>query len=775
MACRFAASALAIAAFASSAHAQDTAQPQNAAAEENLGGDGNDIVVTAQRREQRLQDVGIAVTALSAQQLERTNITASSDIVRLVPSLKVNTYSSAAAVFNIRGVSQNDYGDQQEPPVAVYQDDSYASSITLTGFPIFDTARVEVLRGPQGTLFGRNATGGAIQFISNQPSDQFGGYVKVTGGSYNALSLEGALSGPLADNLSVRLSGTRNTGGNYMKAIVPGMKDLGGQNNFALRGIAKWTASDSFSARLTLRYLKADQERQAGLYSHEPVCPNANGQGEYLAPNDTCSFWLGVGAGPGTTASGYRNDAINPQRGGNPWRTAYRGESFVNREFFGSSLRLEASLGDVDLVSVTDYQHSKKFYTEDFDATPDDVAGYFSGVVLNQYSQELRVSGKTGSNQWVVGAYGMIVNGDYNASFYQPIFNYFPAVDFSQDTKSYAFFAQNELSLSPKLKLIGGLRYWHDQRKGIYSASEAGTGVEVGFSPSGIYYRQDGLLQAMPNLSVNARDADASYSGLTVRAEIDYKPNPDVLIYLSYNRGSKSGGFTFAAATPFPGVDLVTEFLNNIPYKPETLNAYELGVKASLGRGATLNVAAFHYDYKNYQAFAQIGILQSVLNRDARVNGIEAELAVEPIEGLRLGANVSILDSKLKAVRIQDGSLRDRRLPQAPSFSGSAQASYQFAVGKGRATIGGDIQYASASCFTTLCSPVDQEPAYTVVNGHIGYDIGRLTLGFFVNNIFNEKYRVYGVDNAFTGGFVDSIYAKPRTFSISATVRFGSE
>jgi iron complex outermembrane receptor protein len=144
-----------------------------------------EIVVTAQRREQNIQDVGIAVTALDDRALQNLNITTATDIVKAVPNLRMNAYSSSQVVFNIRGVSQNDYGDQQEPPVAVYQDDSYSSSINLASFPVFDLARVETLRGPQGTLFGKNATGGAIQFISNAPTDEFEGYANFTYGSFN--------------------------------------------------------------------------------------------------------------------------------------------------------------------------------------------------------------------------------------------------------------------------------------------------------------------------------------------------------------------------------------------------------------------------------------------------------------------------------------------------------------------------------------------------------------------------------------------------------------
>jgi iron complex outermembrane receptor protein len=145
--------------------------------------------------------------------------------VRAIPNLKYNAYGSSQVVFNIRGVSQNDYGDQQEPPVAVYQDDSYAASITTASFPIFDLARTEALRGPQGTLFGRNATGGAVQFISNQPSHEFGGYVSATTGSFNQSVVEGAMTGGLTNTLAARISGVYDRDSGYIKNLLPGGAD----------------------------------------------------------------------------------------------------------------------------------------------------------------------------------------------------------------------------------------------------------------------------------------------------------------------------------------------------------------------------------------------------------------------------------------------------------------------------------------------------------------------------------------------------------------------
>ena len=279
----------------------------------------DEVVVTAQRREQKLQDVGIAVTPLGEKALEDLNITNATDIVRAVPSLKMNAYSSAQVVFNIRGVSQNDYGDQQEPPVAVYQDDSYSSSINLASFPVFDLARIETLRGPQGTLFGRNATGGAIQFISRKPTDDFEAYTDLTYGSYNQVVVDGAVSGPFTDNLQGRLAFIYDKDDGYMESIVAGVPDRGGNDHYAFRGSLAWQPGDATDVGLIVRYLKADKETQAGIYSNEPACPNAQNQGEFTPADFSCPFW---GTGPGEAGTGFRDDAITPSRGGDPWKTA---------------------------------------------------------------------------------------------------------------------------------------------------------------------------------------------------------------------------------------------------------------------------------------------------------------------------------------------------------------------------------------------------------------------------------------------------------------------
>ena len=749
--------------------------PQAGYAQQAEAGTGiEEIVVTAQRREEKLQDVGIAVTALGSESLANFNITTATDITRAVPSLKMNAYSSSQVVFNIRGVSQNDYGDQQEPPVAVYQDDSYSSSINMASFPVFDLARVEVLRGPQGTLFGRNATGGAIQFISNRPTKDFGGYATATVGSYGQWILEGAVSGPISDTFQARIAAISNKDDGYMDSVLPGEDNRGGNDHYAVRGQLAWQPSDSAELNLLVRYMKANKETQAGIYSMAPACPNDQFQGEFTKRDQSCAFW---GTGPGEAGTGYRNDAITPQWGGDPWKTAESQRSYVDREITGATLHFDWDISDaVHLISVTDWQHGEKFYLEGGDASPVDGVLFYQGSDLDQYSQEFRLSGEAGAHFWVAGLYGMKVDGDYTGKFADPFYGYDPTVEMGQKTTSYAIFAQDEWSFAEDWKLIAGLRYWSDEREGSYF----GTAPEVpGLSaPVTIIFNTH---QVSPlGSGITPDDAKRSFDGVTARLQMDWKPTDDLLLYGSFNRGSKSGGYTFSTGTPYDpdgSLTIPRAFLEGIPFDKETLDAYELGLKSTFGGGTTtLNLAAFYYDYKDYQAFAQFGPVQTVINLDANMKGLEIELNSRPVDALTLQIGASLLDSTVKDVPLPDGvTVEDHDLPQAPSFSANALARYDFTVGGGKLGIQGDMQYSSSFCFTVLCAPVEHEDAYSVANARVSYDSesGRWSVAAFVNNLFEEKYRVYAFDSSLFSGVVAGVYAKPRWYGLSATYRFG--
>jgi iron complex outermembrane receptor protein len=742
-----------------------------AAADETL----NDIVVTAQRKAERLQDVGISVTALSSDQLQKMDVTDATDLVRAVPSLKLNAFSSSAVVWNVRGVSQNDYGDQQEPPVAVYQDDSYSSSINTSSFPTFDLARVEVLRGPQGTLFGRNATGGAIQFISNQPTKDFESYASETVGSFNQTIEEAAVSGPLRDNVQVRIAGIKENSDGYITDVAPGEDNFGAANHYALRGILAWQPFDGTNVALTLRYLRAPHERTGGAYGFQPACPNANLQGAIVAANQLCPFWGNTV--PGSDGNNYRNDGITPSRGGNPWSTAATasptlGALGTDRRTWDSALRIDSKVGDYDLVSVTDYQRWQKNYLEDDDSSPQQDSNFYIDNWVSQLSQELRASRTFGNNELTAGLFGMHIVGHYVGGFPISFIGYVPAVRYSEDTKSYAGFAQDEWKFADHFKLIAGIRYWHDERVASYygftpadPALNTQPPVTIIFNTHEVYPNGSNLTPA---------DADKGYSGVTARLELDYKPTDNMLYYVSYNRGGKSGGFTFSTGTPFAPGQLA--FLDGIPYKPEVLTDYELGAKVTLNNTTAINTSFYHYSYDNYQAFAQVGTTQTLVNLHAVANGLEVELNSHPISGLTLQLSPAFEQSRVYHILLPDFvSYVNHDLPQAPHFSGNASANYDFPLGTtGIGSVGTDLSYQGHTCFTILCAPVEHEGAYAVAGARVGYKPvgGHWEFSAFVHNMLDRAYRQYAFDASQFSGVALGVYAPPRTWGVTATYRF---
>jgi iron complex outermembrane receptor protein len=528
-----------------------------------------------------------------------------------------------------------------------------------------------------------------------------------------------------------------------------------------------------------------------------------------MSPTDTCGYW----GTTGTAGPGYFNPSIAASQGGDPWATAGTGPAYVDRKIFGATLRIDAELGALDLVSITDYSHLKKFYIEQGDGQPElpyvenvtppatgpcpapaaSVTCYASGTVffqdanVNQIMQELRLSHKSDRNFLTFGAFGMIIDGDYRAKYAVPFIAYDPRVSFTQRTESFAFFAQDEFEVTDQLKLIGGLRYWRDKKIGDYTASHtlAPWALSLHFGPGGVSYTDltgtntpaSWTYGSPPNSGVTITPADASptFDGITARAEIDYKPTDDVLIYASYNRGSKSGGFTFSTGTPFPGA--LVDTLNNLGYRPETLNAYELGLKSTLGRGTTLNIAAFHYDYRNYQAFVQVGFTQVVRNLPAKVTGIEADFTTKPTPGLTFQLSAAYQDSEVKGVLLPDGvTVVNNDLPQTPEFSGSALARYEFDFAGGTASIQADALFQTKMCFTVMCAPVEREGGYAVANARIGFTTAdeKLSVSAFVNNLFNRAYRVYAFDGSLYWGDTLGVYAKPRTWGINLRYNFGN-
>ena len=710
--------------------------PATAAAQETAVVD-DAIVVTAQKREQNLQDIGLSVTALGGASLDsmgRQDVTA---LAGQVPSLQVAQYSPTITVFNIRGVSQNDFADSQEAPIAFYNDEVYVSALGAISGQMFDLERVEILRGPQGTLFGRNATGGLVQAITKRPTSTFEGFASVMVGSYGQIATEGAISGPLSDTVRARLSVTTNHHGGYLENRIG--KDLGNSRFFGGRLQVEADVGENGTLLVKLQGLRNDDETSGGIYTHVAAGFDDDGLGYVLGPTE--DFWETCG---GCDVFGYRDSDNDPFTGD------YDRNGYFDRKFWSATVRYEHDFGGTQFTSITDYQDLRKRYGEDTDMSPLPIFDYDTAQDLYQLSQELRLSGDTDRLNWLAGIYGLKIKTE-NA--YQidasSILEFMENYGGTQKTESVAVFGQVEFKASEALSLIVGGRYSWDWKKYDFTHAE------------------NGVTDFVFNSTTNPDLAKQTFKNWSGKIEIDYRPSDDVVLYASVNDGTKSGGFGVQAFAPIAPATL--------PYDQEVLTNYEGGFKATFAnRMVTFNGSVFHYDYKDYQAFSLEGLSQFVTNRPAKVTGFEGELTLRPATGLLLSAFLTHLDTKVKGITLPGGRVADRKMPQAPAWSLGGMLRYAFPVGPGSLAFQTDWKYDSAQYFSTFNAPIDHEDSHVVGNVRVSFetDDDRWVIAAFVNNVTDKEYRIYNLDLGAALGTSNQTYARPRWFGGSVTYNF---
>jgi iron complex outermembrane recepter protein len=686
-----------------------------------------EIVVTAQKREQNLQDVGTSLTAFDANSLQQLGLKDVTGVTGQVPGLQFNQYSATVTVYNLRGVSQNDFSDHEEAPVAVYADDAYIASTGALAGTLFDMQRVEVLRGPQGTLFGRNATGGLIQYISNQPTDRLDGYLDVSGGNFSHIDTEGAIGGPLTDTLSARGAFATNYHEGYIKNRLGGR--INNQKQYAGRLQFTWKPQDNTEIRLKLHGVVNDDEVD-GNYSWGASAPDATGRGVFT---------------PGAAdLGGY----INPTT--NPFDQAEDRRGIFNRNVHGATVHAIWKTDAFTLTSITDYLHVQKRYGEDSDISPNFIFNYDVLYHYHQLSEELRINGALDKLRWIGGFYYLHYDSRDigTTSLIQPIG--FAQADFSLSTGSPSVFAQLEYDLTSQLTLIGGARYTYDDKKFDY------TYVCVN-CPQTLHY-----------VAPDYPAADRTFNIGTGKVEINYKPIRDVLLYASWNRGAKGGGWSAPTAGP---VDPAT-----LPYNLERLTSIELGLKSTFWDGrARLNGSVFHYDYKDYQGFFLNVATQVVENVNAEVKGGELEFAVLPITGLTLQMGVSHLETKVPRVPTPAGVIVPADMPQAPHWTLNALARYEWPLLGGLASVEADAKWNSKQYLELVNAPVDLEPSWAVINARAGFGSsdGRWQVNAFIKNAADKWYRIYNLDLAGFIGINQSVYAPPREYGLELRYHFG--
>lgn len=695
-----------------------------------------DITVTAQKREQAAGSIGVALTALAGDDLRLLGRQDTAALARQVPGLQVQAYSPTLTVFNIRGVSQNDYADSQEAPIAFYDDEVYVSALGAISGMAYDLERIEVLRGPQGTVFGRNATGGLVQYVSAKPTDALDAYATLTAGSFGQIASEGAIGGPLSSAVRARFAYSVDTHDGYI-ANRSG-DDLGDARFYAGRLQIAADVAPGHELTLKLQGMRNADERSGGLYSHAAAAPDARGLGRFIGADENPFGTCG-----GCDALGYREPDDDPFTG------AFSDPVRFDRRFVAATARYVGDLGGATLTAITDYQRLRKDYAEDSDMSPASTLTGTAAQRLSQASQEVRLAGSSGAIEWLVGGYGVRIRSR-NAYVVDATGSLGIREEYGGRlaTDSLAAFAQGEYAIAPAWRVVAGLRYTHDWKRYDYAHAENGV-IDLRFDP----VTQPGL-------------ADRAFGGWSGKAEIDYHPSDALLLYASYDRGTKSGGYSAPALPPADPT--------SIAFDAETLDSYAIGAKASLWGGrARIAVTAFHYAYHGYQAFELVDLALAVRNKDARTNGLEVQAEVRPAAGLELRGSLALLDAVVKRVILPIGETIDRRMPQAPRVSTTGLVRYGFALGGGTATITANVKYDGEQYLSTFNAEVDRAGPRAVGDLRLSYALPSraIELAVFANNVTDQRYKLFNLDFSTSFGFAQTAYARPRWIGATVTLR----
>lgn len=554
------------------------------------GGDAADasgafgeIVVTAQRREQRLQDVPISVSAFNQEILQQSGISDSTELELVTPGL---TLPSAAIYLQpmIRGVGSYNTHVGDEPNVATYIDGVYISQMFGGFYNLANVERIEVLKGPQGTLFGRNATGGAINVKTRDPGQDLEGMVSLSYGRFNSIEANAYVQGGLGEGLAASLAGYYEYGDGYFHNVALNKRE-GGLKSYTLRSKILIEPSDSVRFVVTGDISRRDTAR-GSLYH----VVNRNSAAETLGVN--------------TTSGDYDVDQpVSP---------------FNIVEQKGIALESRFEFKPFDVISISSYRATDQHNYSDSDGTVADLLYFDQSTAVDDYMQELRVSSKPSSSiQWIAGGFAYASKGLYNPLYVATVPGNPPlfVLNTKQKTLALAAFVDVTVPLTEKLSLAAGIRYSDESRKFEFARAP-----ELGTFPNG----------KLPK---------ATFSSWTPRAVLSYKPVDDVMVYASYSKGFKSGGYVSSSPT-------------NPIYKPEKITAYEIGSKMTLGRGAIFNVAGFYYDYSDLQVSSLVpGVGTAIVTNatSARMKGLDADLAVRVTSGLTLRAGLAYNDAKYKS------------------------------------------------------------------------------------------------------------------------------
>ncbi|WP_436357744.1 TonB-dependent receptor [Brevundimonas sp. CEF1] len=770
----------------------------------------DDVIVTAQRREQSLQEVPITVNVISAKTLEALAADDMGDMAAFVPGLSVSNTSPTQARYSIRGVATSDFGVGTDPAVGVYVDGVYAARSGAALLAFSDVARVEVLKGPQGTLFGRNSAAGAVSITTNKPSDDFEAKLGLRLGEYDKQRLEGLINVPINDVLALRVNALSNRRDGWLIDSATG-EDYDRENNWAARAALRWDVTPRTQAILSWSHDEIDQDARPAI----GVAPIPATPGLPAFPPDPADY-------TNPFDQHVLNDVI---------------DNHETRRLDEGVLTITHAFGDIDFTSLTSVRRFTTENREDEDGTnrPDLYFDTNNREKNRSWYQEFRLAGESGAFNWIAGASYYSEHAEQRSDTYAttdtintiltnaagaPLFSLadmilgmagIPASTLGHswqedminegDFDATAVFADVIWTATDRLNLTFGLRYTHDKKSfqwlnGRRVAPELDAvlndptinfvlsdnmGPALGYLHADYVFDLSALAGVPCENGVTVQEGvtcklSDSWSDVSPRFVADYHLTDSAMVFFSYAKGYKAGGFN--------SVEVASRFDN------EDVQNFEIGLKSDLGAKARLNISAFQYDYDGKQSIRLVVPTGSsvpqylVETSDDTAWGVDMQLDVEPLDGLNLFANAQYIDATYNRKMTDDGDLAGQPTGE-PLWSASAGASYRHDLGAAGSL---DMQVIHAyrgegrcnttstgqgSCLQTPWFDPSEAQNRTDVRLYWRNANARYQVGVYVNNLFDNQY-VTGVNNitATTLGTPFVGLTEPRMWGVDLTYTY---
>ncbi|MFK7731170.1 MAG: TonB-dependent receptor [Pseudomonadales bacterium] len=697
-----------------------------------------EVIVTAERRAESLQQTPMSVTAFTGDMVSQGGITGIEDIAIQTPNFKLTTFNISEPQLYIRGIGTTNDSVGSDPAVAVFIDDVYVGRPSATSTDLYDLERIEVLRGPQGTLYGRNSAGGAVNIFSKKPQQEFEAKTGLTIGNEALVNFRGYINGPISDTVSGKLTVNLRKRDGFAENVTTG-QELEDDDTKSVRGQLLFTPSDSVEVLIGLDYSDIDTSGSNRHLTNLDVDPRPP-----------------VFTDPAVAA--------NAVFGNDPRKSSHNEIQTSEKELFGLLARVDVDMDWATLTSISSYRQSESAWFQALVPTLSTQDGGFQLFEVDdgaeqeadQISQEFRLASETDRLKWVAGLYYFKENVEKTERFFTywdpitpaPLFLNSPGdVSFIQDatTESTAVFGQVTASLTDTLAVTLGARYTNDDKEIDNTAVS-----NIPAAPAGFFGIPLGFAGAPYSVS-----GDESWSDTTLRATLDWNITDSHMLYVTYSEGFKSGAFLGTQSS---------SLIAQTPIQPETSTNIEFGARTQwFDDRVRFNITYFDLDYEDLQTFSLIDFVLVANNASAEVSGIEADFAVAISEMFSITGSFSTLDGEFV-----DGANTGNDLPRAPETSWSLAPRLSVPLNGGASLdVGVTASYTDEYHFELSNDARGLEGDVTVVDASAKYSSAdeNWDVTLWGKNLSDELYSVHHINGSLGGA--TRIYAPPRTFGVS--------